>query len=117
RFVQSKRRVETSRALIDSTRGRLTELAKTVVHDAQMTEESGHQMIAFYRACNRRGRREVPQYFDDDTHRNHRASFAELSIDPFARIAEVSSADPLPHGVAICQAAKPGPKLVARRKS
>ena len=82
-FVKAKRRVEAKKAKIAQFLGQLNGLAERLVHQVNMLHEGGHQAIAFYRAHNRRGRQEVPAYYDDDRDRNHYVSFVEVSAEHF----------------------------------
>jgi hypothetical protein len=82
-FVEAKNTVEARQAEIAKLRGRLNTLAAQLVHDVQLAHEAGHQVIAYYRGVNRRGRLEVPKYFDDESAVNHRVKFADVTPERF----------------------------------
>lgn len=82
-FVEAKGTVEGRRAEIAALRGRLNKLASKLVHDAQLAHEAGHQAIAYYRGVNRRGRQDVPPYFDDEAAKNHRLTFVDVTPERF----------------------------------
>lgn len=81
-FVKAKGRVEKRKAQISKLEGRLSELKARLRHQANRLRDSGQQAISVYRTVNRRGRKEVPAYFDDDSDPNNIVKFVELEPEP-----------------------------------
>lgn len=48
--------------------------------EVEMAKEQGWEQMWFYRAVNRRGRDQVPKYFDDEAQKNHRPPFVEVTL-------------------------------------
>ena len=90
-FVEAKNQVDGREAEIAGLRGQLNELNSKLVYDAKAHHEAGHQAIAYYRGINRRGRAEVPAYFDDESAVNHRVSFVDVTPERFDQPRESAS--------------------------
>jgi hypothetical protein len=77
-FAEAKSNVDRCNARIRTVAGRLDQLANAVRTEVEMAKEAGWQLMAYYRMVNRRGREQVPAYYDDDNDKNHRPAFVEV---------------------------------------
>lgn len=83
-FVKAKMRVEKGRAAVATTRAALNGLARRLRTGVAEWHDTGRVYIGHYRAVNRRGRPEVPRYFDDEGLSANRPAFHTPEVPEFA---------------------------------
>jgi succinate dehydrogenase hydrophobic anchor subunit len=79
-FAEAKAKMERREHEIQALNGKLTESRNRLEAEVGMWHEGGAQTISYYRMHNRRGRQEVPKYFEDPDDPNHKPAFESLRI-------------------------------------
>ena len=78
-FAETKAKLDRYNAGVSDLEGRLDQWATEFETEVEMLKQAGWSLMAYYRNVNRRHRKEkAPNYFDDDTDKNHRPEFVKV---------------------------------------